>query len=128
VSQENIDLVRRFLDAAVRRDLPAVLDCFDPEVEFIPVRAATEGVFHGHAGIERFLADNRASFDLFEPDYELREAGERVLALGTVRLRGRGSGVEMNVPSAGVIDIRDGRIVRWRDFGSVPRALQEAGA
>jgi len=128
VSEQNVDLVRRFLDAAARGDWPAVLGCFDPDVEFIPLRAATEGVFHGHAGIERFIADNQASFDLFEPDHELRDAGDRVLALGTVRLRGRGSGVEMNVPSAGVVDIRDGLITRWQDFGSVPKALEFAGA
>ena len=128
MSQDNLDLVRRFLAAAARDDRPAVLACFDPDVEFIPLRAATEGVFHGHAGIERFLDDNRANFDLFEPNWEFRTAGDRVLVLGTVRLRGRGSGVEMDVPSAGVIDIRDGLITRWQDYGSVPRALEAAGS
>jgi ketosteroid isomerase-like protein len=127
VSQDKIDLVRRFLDAAARDDWPTVLACFHPEVDFVPLRAATEGVFHGHTGIERFIADNRVNFDLFEPAYEFRAVGERVVLWGTVHLRGRGSGVEMDVPSGGIIEFRDGRISRWEDFGSKKKAFAAAG-
>ena len=127
MSEENVELVQRFLDAGGREDWPAFLACFHPEVDFIPLRAATEGVFHGHAGIERFVADNQASFDVFEPDYQLRAVGDRVLVWGTVHIRGRGGGVEMDVPSAAAVDFRDGRITRWEDFGSKKKAFAVAG-
>jgi ketosteroid isomerase-like protein len=125
--QANIEVVRRLLDAWRRDDLPAALACIDPDVEFIPLRAGTEGVYRGHEGVERFWADNRETFETFEPNYQLRDVGGRVLAWGTIHVRGRGSGVEMDIPTGGIFDLQDGKIVRWHDFGSREKALEAAG-
>ncbi len=108
MSRENVEVVRRLLDATQRDDLPATLACFDLDVEFIPLRAATEGPYRGHAGIERFRADTEENFETFEPHFELNDLGDRVLASGTIHVRGKGSGVEMDIPSAALIDFRDG--------------------
>ncbi len=50
-----------------------------------------------------------------------------MLAIGSNRIRGRGSGVETEVPSAFVIEFRDGRITRFRDYGDRQAALEAAG-
>jgi hypothetical protein len=50
-----------------------------------------------------------------------------VLAYGTIHVRGKGGGVAMDIPSGGVFDISDGKIVRWQDFGSKQRALEAVG-
>jgi ketosteroid isomerase-like protein len=42
-------------------------------------------------------------------------------------VRGRGSGAEAEVPTGGVFEIRDGRVVRWQDFGSREAALAALG-
>ena len=39
--QDNLEVVRRFIDQ--REDLPAVLAFLDPRLEWVPLRAATEG-------------------------------------------------------------------------------------
>ena len=127
MSQENVDLVRRLFDARDRDDLPAALACLDPHVEFIPLRAATEGAYRGHEGFEKFLADTLENFESFQPHYELSELGERVLASGTIHLRGKGGGVEMDIPTGGIFDFRGGKIIRWQDFGSRAKALEAAG-
>jgi ketosteroid isomerase-like protein len=127
MSQENVEVVRRLMDAGDHDDLQAALACIDPDVEFIPLRAGTEGVYRGHEGVERFWADNRETFETFEPNYELRDVGGRVLAWGTIHVRGRGSGVEMDIPTGGIFDVRGGRIVRWQDFGSREKALEAVG-
>jgi ketosteroid isomerase-like protein len=127
MSQENVQLVRRLLDARDRGDIPAALACFDPEVEFIPLRAATEGIYRGHAGIEQFVTDTAENFEGFQPHYELVDLGDRVLAHGTIHLRGKGGGVELDIPSGGIYDVRNGKIVRWEDFGSKERALEAIG-
>ena len=86
-----------------------------------------EGVFHGRQGLERFIADTLESFETFEPHYELRDLGEHVLAWGTIHVRGSRSGVEMDIPSGGIFEVRDGLIARWQDFGSEENALQAVG-
>lgn len=113
--------------AAQREDASNALPLLDPDLEWIPLRAATEGAYHGHQGYLQFLADTDESFEIFEPHFELRDAGDLVLAWGTIHLRGRGSGVEIDVPFGGIFDLRAGRIIRWQDFGSKEDAFEAAG-
>ena len=128
MSREDLALVDRAFEALARGDYAAAIGCYAPDVEFMPLRSATEGVFRGHAGLERFLADTLESFETFEPHYELRDLGAgRVLAWGTIHVRGSGSGVEMDIPTGGIFDVRNGKIVRWQDFGSKEKALEAVG-
>jgi ketosteroid isomerase-like protein len=83
VPEANVEVVRRFLDAAERDDLPGSLACLDPDLEWVPLRAATEGVYHGHEGFEKFVADTDETFEIFRPHFELNDlGGEQVLAWG----------------------------------------------
>ena len=100
---------------------------FHAEVEWLPHRVATEGVYRGIAGIERFNADTAEVFDKFELRCELEDLGERVLAWGVVHVRARASGIETDIPMGGLADVRDGKVVRWEDFGSKQKALEAAG-
>ena len=63
----------------------------------------------------------------FDLHYEFLDLGERVLAWGVIHVRARGSGIETDIPTGGIFDFRDGKIVRWEDFGSKEKALQAAG-
>ena len=100
---------------------------FRPDVEFLPLRTATEGAFLGRAGLEGFFADTMAVFEKFEPHYEFLGLDERVLAWGMIHLRARGSGIEMDIPSGAIFEFRDGKIVRMEDFGSKEKALEAVG-
>jgi ketosteroid isomerase-like protein len=100
---------------------------FHPDVEFLPLRAATEGAYHGIAGIERFIADNEAVFEKFEPQQEFLDLDERVLTWGTIRVKAKQSGIDMDIPVGGVVEFRDGKIVRWQAFGSKDAALKAVG-
>jgi len=51
----------------------------------------------------------------------------RVLAWGTLHVRGRGSGLETEVETGEIFDFRDGKVVRWQDFGSKAAAMKAAG-
>ena len=129
MSQENVEIVRRLLDAVEQDDLPAAVACLDPGLEWIPRRAPIEGAFHGHDGFKRFWAETRESWDIFELRFEeLRPLDDgRVLAWGTIRVRGAGSGAEMDVPVGGTYEFRGGKIARWQDFGSKEQALAAVG-
>lgn len=111
----------------MRDDVDAALDCLHPELEFIPLRVGTEGAFRGHEGFRRFRADTWDHYDVFEPRYELREVDDRVLSWGVIHVCGKGSGIELDVPSAGIWEFRDGLIVRWQDLATKERVLDAAG-
>jgi ketosteroid isomerase-like protein len=127
MSQENVEIVRRLLEVTRAEDASAAVHLLDPDLEWIPLRAATEGAYRGIEGYLKFVADTDESFEIFESHLELHDAGDRVLAWGTIHLRGGGSGVEFDVPVGGIFDFRDGRIIRWQDFGSREAALEAAG-
>ncbi len=126
MSQENVEILRKLQDAWNRgeRDLAGA---YHPDVEFLPQRAATEGGYYGLSGINAFIADTSEVFDKFEMNFEFTDLGERVLAFGTIHVRAKGSGVETDIQTGGLFEFRDGRIVRWEDFGSKSKAMEAAG-
>src|SRR4051794_38526327 len=129
MSQANVDLLRRMNDGLNRGEMNEmeIRSFFHPDVEFLPLRAATEGAYRGIAGIERFVADTEEIFEKFEPHYEFLDLGERVLAWGTIHVRARHSGIDTNIPVGGVFEFRDSKIVLWQDFGSKEKALEAVG-
>jgi ketosteroid isomerase-like protein len=126
---EHIELFLRGTDAMNRLDADTLLAMVDEETVFEPLRAQTEGAFVGPQGMRRFLADTAETFDLFKAAYpDIRDLGEgRLLALGTLRVRGRTSGVESDVALAVVAEFRDGRLVHFKDYGDERLALEAAG-
>jgi ketosteroid isomerase-like protein len=128
MSQENVETFRRNNEAVNRRDLAAFLLDMDPEIEFIPRRAAVQGVYRGYEGMRKFFADNAESFDLLQVSHdEFRDLGDRLVAFGTVRARGKESGVEVTSPTAIVATFRDGKMVRVEDYGERSEALKAVG-
>ena len=129
MSQENVELVRRVFDTPIVEEVDEmeIRSVLHPDVEWLPRRAGTEGAYRGIAGIEKFLADTEQVFEKFEAHYELLDLGERIVAWGKIHVRARGSGIEVDVPMGGVFEFRDGKIVRWEDFGSKEQALKAVG-
>jgi ketosteroid isomerase-like protein len=124
MSRENVEIVRSALDAQSRGDEAGWLRHFDPDVEWIPLLSATEGGYRGDAGLRKWSAATAETFEKFEAHFELRDLGERVLAWGTIHLRGRATGVERHIPSGGILEFRNGKISRWESFGSRAEALK----
>ena len=125
----HIEAFLRGVDAINRLDAHAVLSLTDEECVFEPLRSQTEGAFVGHEGMRRFLADTAQTFEMFKATYtDLRDLGEeRLLAIGTIRMRGRESGAETDVLSAAIVEFRDGRMLRYKDHADRRLALQMAG-
>ena len=70
-------------------------------------------------------------FDHFESGRvdcsDIRDLGDRVLALGTVYGTGRGSGVEVALPYTVVARVENGLVTEFIDYGDKEQALQAAG-
>jgi uncharacterized protein len=130
MSQENVENFRRGNEALERGDIDDALieELIDPEVIFEPLRAPVSGAYKGHEGIRQFIADTAESFDVFRFDRpDIRDLGDRVLAIGTLHIRAREGGIETDVPTAGIATYRDGRLIHWKDFGDRGKALEAAG-
>ena len=72
-----------------------------PDVEWVPHAPPPTARTEVTRGFERFVADTRETFETFEPHFEMRDLGERVLASGTISVRASGSGVEMEASASG---------------------------
>lgn len=110
-------------------DVDYVIQHSTEDVTILAARSAVEGPLEGHEGIRRFFADNVESFDIFRMAIEeTRDLGDgRVLAFGTIHIRGNGGGVETDIPTAGITTFRDGKLSRWEDLRERSLALEAAG-
>ena len=128
MSQQNVEIVRLVLDAFAAADAERLVVFADPEIELEAHQSMVEGNYRGHDGIEKFMAD---AFENLEvrgiEDLETRDLGDRVLALGTLRIYGRASGIEAEVPFAIVARIQGGLIVHSKDYGTRDLALKAVG-
>jgi hypothetical protein len=58
---------------------------------------------------------------------DLRDLGDKVLGLGSIRIRGRAGGVETDIPTAAIAQFRAGLIWRYKDYGQRQEAFEAAG-
>ena len=134
VSEENLEIVRRLLDAVDRRDTPTVLALYDPSVEMdfshSPFADFTsQGHYHGLDDVRSAFRDWYDAWENVETDVdELIDAGEHVISVFNYRGRGRRSGVEVEWKQmAGIWTIRDGKVVRAEWLRTRAQALEAAG-
>jgi steroid delta-isomerase-like uncharacterized protein len=129
MSQENVELVRRFLDAFNARDVDMLIRLSAEDCEWRPFRAQLEGiVYRGHAGIRQFLSDMDEDWETFRIDpIEFHDRGERVALIGQVHARGRGSSTEIDATAGFVHELDQGRMTRQTSYSDVDAALEAIG-
>lgn len=130
MSQENVDIVGSVFSALNRRDLETAFGFADPEI----VVDATRRVFNpttytGFEGLRQMQADLEEVWEEFRFERsELIDAGDRVVVIGHLRGKGKGSGAEVEQPIAGIWTVRDGRVVRIEiGYTDPSEALEVAG-
>ena len=129
MSQENVKVVRRALDAYNRHDLDEAFREVHRDVELDWSRST--GL---EAGIYRGLQASRAFWSTFYETFdqvtnypeEFVDKGEHVMVVNRTRLVGR-DGIEVETHSVQVATIRDGLIVVWRLYKTREEALKAMG-
>ena len=132
MAQENVEAFKRAIDAYNRRDIDAVLEEIDPEVEWLgAVQTLVEGkakVYRGHAGVRQWVRDiDETLADIRLEFFEIRDLGDRLVASGRLRARGKASGAETESPFACVVDSKNGKATRVLSFLDPKDALEAAG-
>jgi ketosteroid isomerase-like protein len=130
MSQENVEVVRRLSELLKRRDWRGMTDLLDPNVELHgTVGGLEEGkILRGLSEISQaFETEDDEVWDehRIEPQ-EFIDAGDRVVVLQREYQRSK-SGVETVIDTAGILDLRDGRVVRMQGYMNPADALEAAG-
>jgi ketosteroid isomerase-like protein len=130
MSEENVEIVQRGYDAflttgALGGDIAGPDFVWDmthfhgwPEQRF----------YEGVAGTERFLADWVSAWDDWALEVEeLRDAGDKVVALVHQRGRSKATGIAIDMTFAQVFTVREGKQTRMEMYSDVSEALAATG-
>jgi ketosteroid isomerase-like protein len=129
MSEENVETLRRGIDAWNRGDLDEFLAGLAPDVEFHTTGLfADERVYRGHEGVARL----RTQFDedieeLSGSISEIRAVDDKVFVAVTVRGQGKQSKAGFEQPLWYVVTFRDGLAVRIDTYAAPRPALAAAG-
>lgn len=128
----HVEIARRLWEAFDRsgfRGIDGWIGLLAEDVELHPaiVGGADGSTYRGHEGVRAWAREvDETLEDLHLRANEYREVGERVVAIGHVSARGGASGLELDVPIAWVLTIRDGRVATMHGYLDVAAALEAA--
>jgi ketosteroid isomerase-like protein len=117
------------MEAFARGDLDAFLAELDPEIEW---RTAADEpnpeTYRGCEGVRRFAAEiSEAWAGRFDEAMEFDDfidVGDWVVAPWMARLRGRSSGIEVEVKETYAVRVKDGKIVRVHEYRTRDEAIE----
>jgi ketosteroid isomerase-like protein len=129
MSEENVEIVRKVIDAFNRGDLDAWLGFLSPEVvwESLPLPGFRD-VYRGRAEAREWRELLLEVFDFrLEIDETTALSDDRVLMAARGRGRGRGSSIPVERASWEILWLADGLITRRQVFWTRDEALEAAG-
>jgi ketosteroid isomerase-like protein len=131
-------LLRRAIELSVaaynRRDLEAAMLTAAPDLEWYPYREFVEGAlaepcYYGPAGYRAYISATEEVWgqDVRIHPTELIDLGDQIVLLADMPMRAQASGIPLTETYAGVSTLRDGRLIRQRDYLSHAEALDSVG-
>jgi ketosteroid isomerase-like protein len=130
VAQDNVETTRRALDYFNRGDRDALRELTAENAEIVPLRAALEGtVYRGENAFTDFWAAVDQTWETIRMEAEeIVDCGDRVLIVGRLQGRARGTDVDVDSPMAWVMEVNDdGKMTRMRTYTDIAQARRDAG-
>jgi SnoaL-like domain len=139
MSQENVEQLRANVESflagtseSAREDMLAgQAEGWDPEIELDASEAPVldiAGVYRGRDAVQRFWREWLAAWETFRFEYELVDAGDRVVLLLDPRMRGRSTGIDVPFGNiAWVYTYRGGLLARQELYMNQSEALKAVG-
>ena len=129
MSQENVEVMRRFVEDFNRRGVDAILDFSDPEIEYRedPKFPQAE-VYRGRDAVGRQAREFYASFSEYRIEIEdLFGASDKVVAVCHEIGRGKASGAPVDRRVGWIFTIRAGKLLRMEIYLDPADALEAVG-
>jgi ketosteroid isomerase-like protein len=129
MSQQNVEIARRAIEAFNMGDLDTALRDVDPDavVDWSRSQGVEAGIYRGREAVRDFWSTFLDTFDrIAVTSDEFIDSGDHVVVPNLVRVWGR-DGVEAVARSVAVVTLRSGRIVRWSLYRDVTDALKAVG-
>jgi uncharacterized protein len=130
VAGEDVELVRKVVQAFNRRDIAAMTQMFDPKIEWKPggPAAVERDLYRGSEQVSAGFVATWEAWELFHlEESEVRDLGDSILWLGRTQMRGGASQVELDEEFAILFGVRGGKIARIRGFVGWQEAVNAAG-
>ena len=130
MSQQNVEVVRQWIDAYNRRDIEALLEISDPEIEFRSIFAGLEsgGAFRGKAGVYEYFRAIEDAYETFQvPPDEFLDAGAAVLITAPAIWTGRESGASDRTPIFVAVWLRKAKVMRVETFTDRNEGFEAVG-
>src|SRR5215218_7183924 len=130
MSQENVEIVRRYLEEVSREPSERVADFWEPDADYYPARKLPEArPCHGREEIARYYTEYLAAWEGYRYVVaDARAIGEdRVLVHGHVSAEGRTSGVALEGDIYHCFWLRHGRFIRLENHLTAKGALHALG-
>ena len=132
MSQENVEAFKRGVEAYNRRDPEALMQGLDPAIEWHPAILVMLGgeatIYRGHEGVRELLRDTDEALAEIHVEFsEIRDPGERIVAIGRLRARGKASGAVAESDVGYLAEFSNGKVTRIRTYLDPKEALEAAG-
>jgi ketosteroid isomerase-like protein len=132
MSRENVEIVRASLEAFARGDFDAAFAAHHAESEWCtaedePDRRTYRGTAELRGFVESLDELWEHRFDEIMEFEDFIERGDWVVVPWSARMRGRVSGIDVEVRETYAVKVRDGRIVRVEEYRHTDQALARAG-
>ena len=129
MSEENVAIVRRAIEAWNRDDIEALAELFAPDAIWYPLTYWPDSqICHGREEIERLVRSAREPLERNEAAVEkLVEAGDTLVVAGRWGGVVRGTEDEIDMRLGMTLAFRGGKISEWRMFRTFDQALEAAG-
>jgi len=126
MSRENLEIARSAAAAYNRGDLNALMEAYDPAVEFVTLLLGTH---RGKEAIRPIFEENRENLSGYSLELEeLIDAGpDKVIVVAHLGGAGRVSQIAVGDLIAFVATFKNGLIVRQETFRNKEEALEAAG-
>jgi ketosteroid isomerase-like protein len=128
MSQENVEITRRMVDAWNRRDLEALIALSDPDVEYVNSPTAVEP--GTRRGLDEVRAVARAQWEILLDGRQeidrIYDRGDEIIVLTRFSRRMPGSEARIEDRSLASLTIRDGKITQLQVLGFGATEVQEA--
>jgi hypothetical protein len=140
MSRENVEIWRENLDGQLaalsagvspEATISEMAEIWDPKIELDASDAAVldlKRVYRGADQVRQFWQEWFSAWETVQYEYELIDAGERVVMLLDLKMRGRATGIELPFGKfAWISTFKNGLVVHVKLYMSQAEALESVG-